>query len=139
MDAMDNMDKRRAAVRGAAAAVSAVTLLMAGTGTAQAEADPVTFTNEAGTLQVIYSGDALSLFATIVDVTNPPGATQNCHYHAMGIGATPPFPHDNNILVTGPNPSSPMVILVPQLRRTWSVTVTCSGTGNTASYSPVVY
>lgn len=133
-----NFGMRRAAVVGAAAGVSAV-LLVAGAGPVQAEANPVTFTNQAGTLQVIYSGDGFSLFATVVDISNPPGATESCHYHAVGIMGTAPFPHDTSTWVTGPNPSPPMAIWVAQLHRNWSVTVTCSGTGNTASYAPVVY
>lgn len=137
MDTNGTWTKMRAAVIGATAGVSAVALL--GAGVAHAEAQPVTFTNEANTLQVIYGGGGLALNATIVDATNPPGVTEVCHYRQIGVLGTPAFPYDADAWVTGPNPSAAMTLMIWQTGGKYSVTVTCYGTGNTASYSPVIY
>jgi hypothetical protein len=123
---------------GAAIAVSVPAILFASTGTAPA-ANPTVFTNPDGTLEVIYSGGGLSSFASIVDAINPVGVTEICHYHSEGTMATPPFPYDIDVLVTGPTPSPPVTILVPQLGGSYTVNVSCRGTGNSAGYSPVYY
>ena len=81
--------KLRASAIGAAAAVSLPTLLFAGAGTAQAETNPTYFANQDGSLEVIYGGGGLALYATIVDAHNPPGATEVCHYHSVGVMNTP--------------------------------------------------
>jgi hypothetical protein len=52
---------------------------------------------------------------------------------------TPAPPYDRNTTVTGPSPSASVTITFEQLGSTYSVDVTCYGTGNSASYSPVVY
>jgi hypothetical protein len=136
MNAMPNT-KLRAPAIGAAAAVALAATLFTGAGTAHA-ANPVQFTNDNGTLEVIYGGGGLSVFATIVDTTNPPGVTEICHYHSVGV-QPPTLPFDADKLVTGPNPSTPLIILVPLLGDQYSVAVTCNGTGNEASYAPVFY
>ncbi|HEY9306154.1 MAG TPA: hypothetical protein VIO95_17845, partial [Mycobacterium sp.] len=79
------------------------------------------------------------LFATIVDARNPMGATEFCHYHSVGVMNTPALPYDADTTVNGPSPSAPVTIIFQQLGGTYSVNVTCSGTGNSAAYSPVVY
>lgn len=129
--------KLRAPAAGAVAAVALAATLLTGSGTAHA-ANPVQFTNDNGTLEVIYGGGGLSVFATIVDTTNPPGVTEICHYHSIGV-QPPTLPFDADKLVTGPNPSTPLIVLVPLLGDQYSVAVTCNGTGNEASYAPVFY
>lgn len=127
-------------IGGVVAAVSLPAVLVAGTGTAQAETNPSYFANPDGSLEVIYgSGNGLALYATIVDARNPPGALEVCHYHAVGVMNTPGFPYDRDTTVTGPSPSAPVTIIFQQFGGTYSVNVTCYGTGNSASYSPVVY
>lgn len=143
MSTIRNTKISRASAIGAAAAISLPAVLFAGlfagAPTAQAATNPTMFTNQDGTLEVIYGGGGLALFATIVDTKNPQGATELCHYHSEGVMNTLAFPYDASILVTGPTPSAPVTIIFVQLGGTFSVTVTCDGTGNTASYSPVVY
>ncbi|MGH3968451.1 MAG: hypothetical protein ACRDTV_10170 [Mycobacterium sp.] len=139
MNTSRNTKLLRASAIGAAAVVAMSAMLFAGTGTAQATT-PTYFTNPDGTLEVIYGGGGgLALYATIVDASNPPGVTETCHYHAMGVQKTPAFPYDAHTWVTGPNPSSPVTIIFQQWGGTYSVDVTCNGTGNSAGYSPVVY
>lgn len=126
--------------RAACAAIALLPAMLAvGTGTAQAETTPTYFTNPNGTLQVIYSGGGMAIYATVIDTANPPGVTEFCHYHAVGVMSTPAFSHDADTMVTGAHPSAPMTIIFQQLGGTYSVNVTCNGTGNSASYSPVVY
>jgi hypothetical protein len=139
MNTNRNVKILRASAIGAAAAVSLPAVLFAGTGTAHAETNPTYFTNPDGTIEVIYGGGGLALYATIVDAGNPHGATEVCHYHSVGVMTTPALPYDADTLVTGPNPSAPVTIIFQQLGGTYSVTVTCYGTGNSAGYSPVVY
>lgn len=123
----------------AAATAAAVLPVMLGAGTAQAETNPTYFSNPNGTLQVIYGGGGLALYATIVDASNPPGVTEFCHYRGIGVMGTPAWPHEADTMVTGPAPSAPVTIMFQQLGGNYSVNVTCNGTGNSASYSPVVY
>lgn len=129
----------RAAAIGAAVAVSLPAMLFAGAGTAQAATNPAYFTNPAGTLEVIYGGGGIALYATIVDSTNPEGATEVCHYHSVGVMSTPALPYEADTMVTGPHPSAPVTIIFQQTGGTYAVMVTCYGTGNSAGYSPVVY
>lgn len=123
---------------GAFAAVALPAMFLAGSGTAQAT-NPVYFTNTDGSMQVIYGGGGLALSVTVVDTTNPPGATQLCHYHSVGVMNTPAFPYDADVWVTGPTPSNPVTILLPTPGAKYSVNVSCLGTGNSAAYSPVVF
>jgi hypothetical protein len=123
----------------AAAAVSLPVTLGAGAGIAAAETNPTYFASQDGSLEVIYGGGGLALYATIVDARNPPGATELCHYHSVGVMNTPPFPYDRDTTVTGASPSAPVTIIFPPAGGTYSVNVTCVGTGNSASYSPVVF
>jgi hypothetical protein len=129
----------RARAIGAAAAVSLPTMLLAGAGSAQAVTNPTYFANQDGSLEVIYGGGGLAIYATIVDARNPAGATEVCHYHSVGVMNTPALPYDRDTTVTGPSPSAPVTIIFQQLGGTYSVNVTCYGTGNSATYSPVVY
>ncbi|MFZ0907143.1 MAG: hypothetical protein WAN71_25375 [Mycobacterium sp.] len=138
MNTVRNKKTLRASAIGAAAAVSLSTLLYASAGTAQAETNPTYFANQDGSLEVIYGGGGMAVYATIVDAHNPPGATEVCHYHSVGVMNTPALPYDRNTTVTGPSPSAPLTIIFPALG-TYGVDVTCDGTGNSASYSPVVY
>jgi hypothetical protein len=131
--------KLRAWAIGAAAAVSLPAMLLTGAGTALAETNPAYFANPDGSLEVIYGGGGMAIYATIVDARNPQGATEVCHYHSVGVMNTPGFPYDRDTTVTGPSPSAPVTIIFQQLGGTYSVNVTCYGTGNSASYSPVVY
>jgi hypothetical protein len=139
MDTIRDEKTLRAAAIGAAVAVSIPILLFSGSGTAKAETNPTYFANQDGSLEVIYGGGGMALYATIVDARNPAGATEVCHYHAVGVMTTPGFPYDRDTTVTGPTPSAPVTIIFQQLGGTYSVNVTCYGTGNSASYSPVVY
>jgi hypothetical protein len=129
----------RASRVGAAAAVSLTAILVADAGTAQAETHPTYFTNPDNSLEVIYGGGGIALYATIVDTHNPPGTTEVCHYHSVGVMNTPAIPYEADTTVTGPSPSSPVTIIFQQPGGTYSVNVTCYGTGNSAGYSPVVY
>ena len=123
-----------------AAAIGAVAVtLVAGAGTAQAETNPTYFANQDGSLEVIYGGGGVAIYATIVDAHNPPGATEVCHYHSVGVMNTPALPYDRDTTVQGPSPSRPVTIIFQQLGGTYSVDVTCYGTGNSAGYSTVVY
>jgi hypothetical protein len=131
--------KLRASAIGAAAAVSLPAMLFAGAGTAQAETNPTYFANQDGSLEVIYGGGGLALYATIVDAHNPPGATEFCHYHSVGVMNTLVLPYDADTTVTGASPSAPVTIIFPPSGGTYSVNVTCYGTGNSAAYSPVVF
>jgi hypothetical protein len=55
-----------------AAAIGAVAVtLVAGAGTAQAETNPTYFANQDGSLEVIYGGGGVAIYATIVDAHNP--------------------------------------------------------------------
>lgn len=139
---MNSIDKTKilhASAITAAAAVSLPAMLFAGVGTAQASTNPTYFANQDGSLEVVYGGGGLAIFATIVDAKNPPGATEDCHYHSVGVMNTPALPYDADTMVTGPSPSAPVTIVFQQLGGTYSVNVTCYGTGNSAAYSPVVY
>jgi hypothetical protein len=73
MNTIRNMKMLRASAIGAATAVSLPAMLFAGVGTAQAETNPGYFTNKDGSLEVIYGGGGLALYATIVDARNPQG------------------------------------------------------------------
>jgi hypothetical protein len=139
MKTVRNEKKVCALAIGAAAVASLPTLLFAGSGTAHAETNPTYFANPDGSLEVIYGGGGVAIYATIVDAHNPPGATEVCHYHSVGVMNTPGFPYDRDTTVTGPSPSAPVTIIFQQLGGTYSVNVTCYGTGNSAGYSPVVY
>ena len=114
-------------------------MLFANTGNAQAETNPTYFASQDGSLEVIYGGGGAALFVTAVDAHNPPGATEVCHYHSVGVMNTPAFPYDRDTTVTGASPSAPVTIVFPPAGGTYSVNVTCLGTGNSASYSPVVF
>ena len=125
--------------RSSAMVAAAALSLFVGPGIAAAETNPTYFASQDGSLEVIYGGGGLALYATIVDARNPPGATELCHYHSVGVMNTPPFPYDRDTMVTGASPSAPVTIIFPPSGGTYSVNVTCSGTGNSASYSPVVF
>lgn len=139
MNTIRNRQSLRATAIGAAAAVWLPAMLFAGAGTAHAQTNPTYFTNSNGSLEVIYGGGGIALYATIVDTTNPQGATEDCHYHSVGVQNTPALPYDADTWVTGPGPSSPVTIIFQQLGGSYSVNVTCYGTGNSAAYSPVIY
>jgi len=129
---------RKSTMRAAAIGAAAV-MLCASAGTARAATDPAYFANQDGSLEVIYGGGGMAIYATIVDARNPEGATEFCHYHSVGVMGTPVLPYDRDTTVTGPHPSAPVTIIFQQLGGNYSVNVTCNGTGNSASYSPVVY
>jgi hypothetical protein len=131
--------KLRASAIGAVALVALPAMVVAGAGTAQAVTNPAYFANPDGSLEVIYGGGGLALYATIIDARNPMGTTEFCHYHSVGVMNTPALPYDRDTTVNGPSPSAPVTIIFQQLGGTYSVNVTCSGTGNSAAYSPVVY
>ncbi|OBJ70937.1 hypothetical protein [Mycobacterium sp. 1274756.6] len=127
---------RASAIGGAATALTIAALPLVGAGTAQANANPVMF----GTLDlwVQYEGGGLSLWATVLDGGNPDGVTEWCSYHSVGTGETLPIPFDSGVALTGRGPSAPIWIPAPQLGGTWDVTVSCNGSGNSASHS-VIY
>jgi hypothetical protein len=131
--------KLRALAIFSAVAISLPTMLFTGAGTAHAVTNPAYFANQDGSLEVIYGGGGMAIYATIVDARNPMGATEVCHYHSIGVMNTPALPYDANTIVNGPSPSAPVTIIFQQLGGTYSVNVTCNGTGNSATYSPVVY
>lgn len=121
-----------------AVALSAIAATFAGAGTAQAATDPTYFTNSDGSMQVIYSGGGLTTYATVVDARNPEGSTEFCHYHSDGVMGTVAFPYNADTTVTGPHPSAPITIIFQAIGGRYSVNVTCSSTGNSAAFSPVV-
>ena len=92
----------RASAIGVGVAVALPALLFPGSGIAQAETNPTYFANPDGSLEVIYGGGGVALYATIVDARNPAGATEICHYHSVGVMNTPGFPYDRDTTVTGP-------------------------------------
>ncbi|MGA7133426.1 MAG: hypothetical protein WBZ15_13980 [Mycobacterium sp.] len=104
-----------------------------------AATNPAYFSNQDGSLEVIYGGGGLALYATIVDARNSEGAPEVCHYHSVGVMNTPALPYDADRTVTGPHPSAPVTIIFQQPGGNDSVNVTCYNTGNSAAYSPVVY
>jgi hypothetical protein len=125
-------------LRGSAAVISLSAALFASAGTAQAT-DPIYFYNSDNSMQVTYGEGRGAIFATIVDLRNPQGATEFCQYHAVGVQGTPAFPYNRQTTVTGPNPSAPITIIFPQLGGHYAVDVSCQGTGNSAAFSPVIY
>jgi hypothetical protein len=139
MNTIRTIKMLRVSAIGAAAMVSLAVMLFAGAGNAWAETNPTYFANQDGSLEIIYGGGGVALYATIVDGHNPPGATEVCHYHSVGVMNTPALPYDRNTTVTGPSPSAPVTIIFHQLGGTDSVDVTCYGTGNSVGFSPVVY
>lgn len=125
-------------LRRAGAAVALPALLCLSPATAHAGTDPTYFTNSDGSMQVIYSGGGLTTYATVVDARNPEGQTEFCHYHSDGVMGTVAFPYNADITVTGPHPSAPITIIFQAIGGRYSVNVTCSSTGNSAAFSPVV-
>src|SRR5437868_6395996 len=131
------MNTRRM-LRGTAAVISLSAALLAGTGSAQAT-EPGYFYNSDNSMQVIYGGGIGALYATVVDLRNPEGATEFCQYHAVGVQGTPALPYNQQTTVTGPNPSAPITIIFQQFGGHYAVDVNCQGTGNSAAFSPVIY
>jgi hypothetical protein len=127
-------------IRKISATVAAMLALVpfSAAGTAQAT-DPTYFYNSDNSMQVSYGEGGGAIFATIVDLRNPPGATEFCQYHATGVQGTPALPFNRQTAVTGPNPSAPITIIFQQLGGHYAVDVSCQGTGNSAAFSPVIY
>ena len=50
---------------------AAAVTLVASAGTAQAETNPTYFANQDGSIEVIYGGGGMAIYATIVDARNP--------------------------------------------------------------------
>jgi hypothetical protein len=125
--------------KASAIGATALTLtIFAAAGTAQAT-DPTYFYNSDNSMQVSYGEGGGAIFATIVDLRNPEGATEFCQYHAVGVQGTPTFPYTRQTTVTGPNPSAPIAIVLPPIGGRFAVDVSCQGTGNSAAFSPVIY
>jgi hypothetical protein len=80
-------------------------------------------------MSITWAGNPLGLTAIIHDFANPKGQTEHCHYHSVGIGATPPIPFDADAFPNGPEPAS-LFIPVIQLGGRWNVTVTCDQGGS---------
>jgi hypothetical protein len=78
MNTIRTIKMLRVSAIGAAAMVSLAVMLFAGAGNARAETNPTYFANQDGSLEVIYGGGGVALYATIVDGHNPPGATEVC-------------------------------------------------------------
>src|ERR1700730_17157316 len=93
----------------ATAAAALALLAFSSAGMAQA-VEPNYFYNSDNSMQVIYGGGGGGIYATIVDLRNPEGATEFCQYHAVGVQGTPTFPYTRQTMVTGPNPSAPIAI-----------------------------
>jgi hypothetical protein len=125
--------------KASAIGATALTLtIYAAAGTAQAT-EPTYFYNSDNSMQVSYGEGGGAIFATIVDLRNPEGATEFCQYHAVGVQGTPTFPYTRQTTVTGPNPSAPITIVLPPIGGHFAVDVSCQGTGNSAAFSPVIY
>jgi hypothetical protein len=122
----------------ATAAAALALLAFSSAGMAQA-VEPNYFYNSDNSMQVIYGGGGGAIYATIVDLRNPEGATEFCQYHAVGVQGTPTFPYTRQTTVTGPNPSAPIAIVLPPIGGHLAVDVSCQGTGNSAAFSPVIY
>jgi hypothetical protein len=122
----------------ATAAAALALLAFSSAGMAQA-VEPNYFYNSDNSMQVIYGGGGGAIYATIVDLRNPEGATEFCQYHAVGVQGTPTFPYTRQTMVTGPNPSAPIAIVLPPIGGHLAVDVSCQGTGNSAAFSPVIY
>jgi hypothetical protein len=104
----------RASAIGATFFASLALTPFVGAGTAQAATNPAYFSNQDGSLEVIYGGGGLALYATIVDARNSEGAPEVCHYHSVGVMNTPALPYDADTTVTGPHPSAPVTIIFQQ-------------------------
>lgn len=124
--------------KASAIGATAVVAMLASAGSAQAT-DPTYFYNSDNSMQVSYGQGGGAIFATVVDLRNPEGATEFCQYHAVGVQGTPAFPFNRQAAVTGPNPSAPITIIFQQLGGHYAVDVSCQGTGNSAAFSPVIY
>ncbi len=124
--------------KASAIGATAVVAMLASAGSAQAT-DPTYFYNSDNSMQVSYGQGGGAIFATVVDLRNPEGATEFCQYHAVGVQGTPAFPFNRQTAVTGPNPSAPITIIFQQLGGHYAVDVSCQGTGNSAAFSPVIY
>jgi hypothetical protein len=124
--------------KASAICAAAMAALVASAGTAQA-VEPSYFYNSDNSMQVSYGEGGGAIFATVVDLRNPDGATEFCQYHAVGVQGTPTFPYTRTTTVTGPNPSPPITIVLPPLGGHLAVDVSCQGTGNSAAFSPVIY
>jgi hypothetical protein len=133
-----NTNRTRRMLRGPAAVISLSAALFASAATARAT-EPGYFYNSDNSMQVSYGEGGGAIFATIVDLRNPEGATEFCQYHAVGVQGTPTFPYTRQTTVTGPNPSAPIAIVLPPLGGHFAVDVSCQGTGNSAAFSPVIY
>ncbi|MBV9091528.1 MAG: hypothetical protein JO044_16760 [Mycobacteriaceae bacterium] len=124
MNTTHNTSKKRlaSAVGIAAAAVATPAALLAGAGTAQADAIPDV--NGSPQVEVLYASNPFGLNASIVDGTNPGGVTERCHYHSNGVGTTPSDPFDADVFPNGPTPAS---LFIPGIQTggTWTVTVSC--------------
>src|ERR1700733_6464939 len=137
---MDTIRKTSATAATAAPAAAALALLaFSSAGMAQA-VEPNYFYNSDNSMQVSYGqGAGGTIFATVTDLRNPPGATEFCQYHAVGVQGTPTFPYNRETTVIGPNPSAPIAIVLPPIGGHLAVDVSCQGTGNSAAFSPVIY
>lgn len=122
----------------AAAAAALGLLSLSSAGIAHAT-EPNYFYNSDNSMQVSYGQGGGAIFATVVDLRNPPGAIEVCQYHAVGVQGTPALPFNRQTTVTGPNPSPPITIIFQQLGGHYAVDVSCQGTGNSAAFSPVIY
>ncbi len=78
--------------KASAICATAIAALVASAGTAQA-IEPNYFYNSDNSMQVIYGEGGGAIFATVVDLRNPEGATEFCQYHAVGVQGTPTFPY----------------------------------------------
>ncbi|MBV9091527.1 MAG: hypothetical protein JO044_16755 [Mycobacteriaceae bacterium] len=128
MDTTHNTSMKRlaSAVGIAAAAVATPAVLLAGAGTAQADASPIANSN--GKVEVIYASNPFGLNASILDATNPANVTERCHYHSNGTGITPADPFDADVFPNGPTPVN---LFIPGIQTggTWTVTVSCDSGG----------
>lgn len=122
-----------------AAAAAALGLISLSSAEIAHATEPNYFYNSDNSMQVSYGQGGGAIFATVVDLRNPPGAIEVCQYHAVGVQGTPALPFNRQTTVTGPNPSPPITIIFQQIGGHYSVDVTCEGTGNSAAFSPVIY
>jgi hypothetical protein len=101
-----------------------------------AETNPACFANQDGSLEVIYGGGGVALYATIVDAHNPTEATAICHYHFGGCDECACAFLRSRHHGDWASPSAPVTVIFQQLGGTYSVNVACDGTGKLSRLLP---
>jgi hypothetical protein len=101
-----------------AVALGAAAALFGATGTAQAA------------VSASYQNNGLGTNVTVSDSANPVGSVEVCTYSSHVAGAPLLFPYFTTFTLSGPTPSNVQIFGI-QTGTTYSVTISCAGTGTT--------